>query len=88
MACRWTPGAGGGKKGGCWFKIRQASQDLLFILVFAIVLTGNILLACSHAFSHCPLVMYLQVLLTLAHNLTELVKAICLPVFFSCVSCP
>lgn len=38
----WTPGAGGGKKGGCWFKIRQASQDLLFILVFAIVLTVTI----------------------------------------------
>ncbi len=47
--CRWTPGAGGGKKGGCWFKVRQASQDLLFILVFAIVLTGNTLPPCSHA---------------------------------------
>ena len=68
VACRWTPGAGGGKKGGCWFKIRQASQDLLFILVFAIVLTGNILPACSH----CPLVMYLQVLLTLAQKLDRI----------------
>jgi len=64
MACRWTPGAGGGKKGGCWFKVRQASQDLLFILVFAIVLTGNTLPPCSHAFSQCPFVMYLQVWLT------------------------
>lgn len=38
----WTPGAGGGKKGGLWFKIRQASQDLLPILVFAIILTVTI----------------------------------------------
>jgi len=57
VACRWTPGAGGGKKGGCWFKVRQASQDLLFILVFAIVLTGNKLSPCSHAFDQCPFVM-------------------------------
>ena len=49
LGCRWTPGAGGGRRGGCWFKVRQASQDLLFILIFAIILTG----ASSHVWGMC-----------------------------------
>lgn len=51
--CSWTPGAGGGKKGGCWFKVRQASQDLLFILLFAILLTGEWQCVFQHDCKHC-----------------------------------
>ncbi|KAL3145110.1 hypothetical protein ABBQ38_001719 [Trebouxia sp. C0009 RCD-2024] len=38
----WTPGAGGAKKSGFRIKLRQASQDLLFIFLFALLLTVTI----------------------------------------------
>lgn len=46
--CSWTPGAGGAKKSGFRIKLRQASQDLLFIFLFALLLTGQLLCCFQH----------------------------------------